>query len=83
NQSEMDPTEHLREKVHNLEKKNLELNNQHNQEVSHCEKEVMNLRMELNKGEVLRQGLQSEMSLARKTSEVQLYSAEDKLCAVK
>ncbi|KAF2982662.1 hypothetical protein EK904_003858, partial [Melospiza melodia maxima] len=83
NQSEMDPVEHLRLKVHNLEEKNLELNNQHNQEVSRCEKEVMNLRLELEKGEVLRQDLQSEMSLARKTSEIQLYSAEDKLSDVK
>nr|XP_026654778.1 coiled-coil domain-containing protein 171-like [Zonotrichia albicollis] len=79
----MDPVEHLRLKVHNLEEKNLELNNQHNQEVSHCEKEVMNLRSELEKGEVLRRDLQSEMSLARKMSEIQLYSAEDKLSDVK
>ncbi|NWT30639.1 CC171 protein, partial [Cardinalis cardinalis] len=83
NQSEMAPTEHLRQKVHKLKKKNLELNNQHNEEVSRCEKEVMNLRMELKKGQVLHQGLQSEMSLARKTSEIQLYSAEDELCDVK
>ncbi|NXX66718.1 CC171 protein, partial [Spizella passerina] len=83
NQSEMDPVEHLRQKVHKLEKKNLELNNEHNQEVSRCEKEVTNLRLELEKGEVLRQDLQSEMSLARETSEIQLYSAEDKLSDVK
>ncbi|NXL26513.1 CC171 protein, partial [Setophaga kirtlandii] len=83
NQSEMDPVEHLRQKVHKLKKKNLELNNQHNQEVSCCEKEVTNLRLELEKGDVLRQGLQSEMSLARKTSEIQLCSAEDKLSDVK
>ncbi|NWR24768.1 CC171 protein, partial [Emberiza fucata] len=83
NQSEMDPVEHLRQKVQKLEKKNLELNNQHNQEVSRCEKEVMNLRLELEKREVLRQGLKSEMSLARKMSEIQLCSTEEEICDVK
>ncbi|NWY92541.1 CC171 protein, partial [Loxia curvirostra] len=83
NQSKMDPVEHLRQKALKIEKNNLELNNQHKQEISLCEKEVMKLRLNFKRGEVLRQGLESEMSLSKKASDIQMYSAEDELCDVK
>ncbi|NWH41865.1 CC171 protein, partial [Chloropsis hardwickii] len=83
NESEMDPVEHLRRELHQLEKKNFELNNQCNKEVSRCEKEVMKLRLELERGEVLHRGLESELSFARKEAHIQMYSAEDELCDVK
>ncbi|NXR84640.1 CC171 protein, partial [Pycnonotus jocosus] len=83
NQSEMDTVEDLRRKLHELEKKNLELANQRNQEVSHYAKEVMKLRLELERGEALHRGLENEMSFARKEAHMQMYSAEDELCDVK
>ncbi|NXR96674.1 CC171 protein, partial [Hypocryptadius cinnamomeus] len=83
NQIEMDTVEDLRRKLHSLEKRNLELNNQRNQEMSRYEKEIIKLRLELERGEALRQNLQSETSLARKEAHIQMYSTEDELCDVK
>lgn len=51
--------------------------------MSHYAKEVMQLRLELERGEALRRGLESEMSFARKEAHMQMYSAEDELCDVK
>ncbi|XP_023802400.1 coiled-coil domain-containing protein 171-like, partial [Cyanistes caeruleus] len=79
----MDTVEDLRRKLHNLEKKNLELTSQRNQEISGYEKEIMKLRLELERGETLRQGLESEISFAKKEAHIQMYSAEDELCDVK
>ncbi|NXV67525.1 CC171 protein, partial [Molothrus ater] len=83
NQMEMDTVEDLRRKLHSLEKINLELNNQHNQEMSCYEKEIKKLRLELEKGEALRQHLESEMTFARKEADLRLYAAEDELCDAK
>lgn len=51
--------------------------------MSRYEKEIMKLRLELEREEVIRQGLQSEISFARKEACIQMYSAEDELCEVK
>ncbi|NXB51122.1 CC171 protein, partial [Leucopsar rothschildi] len=83
NPSEMDTIEDLRRKLQKLEKINLELTNQRNQEMSHYEKEIMKLRLELERGEALRQVLESEMSFAKKEAHVQMCSAEDELCDIK
>ncbi|XP_056370683.1 uncharacterized protein LOC130265556 [Oenanthe melanoleuca] len=83
NQPEMDTIEDLRKKLQALEKKKLELTKQHNQDMSHYEKDLMKLRLELERGEALRRVLESEMSLARKDAQVQMYSAEDEICDAK
>ncbi|NWZ87632.1 CC171 protein, partial [Poecile atricapillus] len=83
NPSEMDTVEDLRRKLHKLEKKNLELTNQRNQDLSRYEKEIIKLRLELERGEALRRHLESEMSFARKEAHIQMYSAEDELCDAK
>ncbi|XP_066425906.1 coiled-coil domain-containing protein 171-like [Molothrus aeneus] len=83
NQMETDTVEDLRRKLHSLEKINLELNNQHNQEMSCYEKEIKKLRLELEKGEALRQHLESEMTFASKEADLRLYAAEDELCDAK
>ncbi|NXT70565.1 CC171 protein, partial [Chaetops frenatus] len=83
NLSKMDTVEDLRRKLHELEKKNLELTNQHNRDTTRYEKEIMKLRLELERGEALRQGLESEMAFARKEAHMQVHSAEDELCDVK
>nr|XP_031363173.1 coiled-coil domain-containing protein 171 [Lonchura striata domestica] len=47
--------------------------------MSHCEKEIMKLKLELERGEVLHQRLESEMSFAKKQAHMQMSSAENKL----
>ncbi|NXH34076.1 CC171 protein, partial [Myiagra hebetior] len=77
NPSEMDTVEDLTRKLHQAEKQNVEL-------IMSCyEKEIMKLHLELEREEVLHQGLQSKVSLARKEACIQMYSAEDELCEVK
>ncbi|NXC91725.1 CC171 protein, partial [Cercotrichas coryphoeus] len=83
NQPEMDTTEDLRRNLQELEKKYLHLTSQHSQDMSHYEKEIMKLRLELERGEALRRVVESEMSFARKDAQVQMYSAEDELCDAK
>ncbi|NWV93792.1 CC171 protein, partial [Machaerirhynchus nigripectus] len=83
NPSEMDTREDLARKLHQAEKRNVELMNERNREMSRYEKEIMKLRLELEGEEVLRQGLQSEISFARKEACIQMYSAENELCDVK
>ncbi|NWY70651.1 CC171 protein, partial [Erithacus rubecula] len=83
NRSEMDTIEDLRKKLQKLEKKKLELTNQYNRDRSRYEKEIMKLRLELERGEALRRVQDSEMSSARKDAHVQMYSAEDELRDVK
>ncbi|XP_056370681.1 uncharacterized protein LOC130265554 [Oenanthe melanoleuca] len=83
NQSKMDAIEDLRKKLQELEKRNLELASKHNQDMSHYEKDLMKLRLELERGEALRRVLESEMFFARKDAQVQMYSAEDEICEAK
>ncbi|NWX33442.1 CC171 protein, partial [Notiomystis cincta] len=83
NPSEMDNAENLRRKLHQVEKKNLELTNLRNRDASHYQKEIIKLRMDLERGESLRRHLESEMTFTRKEAHMQMYSAEDELCDVK
>ncbi|NWW25122.1 CC171 protein, partial [Falcunculus frontatus] len=83
NPSEMDTVEDLTRKLRQAEKQNVELTNQRNCDMSRYEKEIMKLRLELEKEQVLRQRLQSEISFTRKEANIQMYSAEDELCDVK
>lgn len=43
----------------------------------------MKLRLELERGEVLHQALQREISVTKKAACIQMYSAEDELCEPK
>ncbi|NWV76330.1 CC171 protein, partial [Dasyornis broadbenti] len=83
NPSEMDTVEDLRRKLHHAEKQNVELINQRNREMSNYEKEILKLRLEIERGEALRRGLESELAVARQEAWLQMYSAEDELCDVK
>ncbi|RMB92353.1 hypothetical protein DUI87_31228 [Hirundo rustica rustica] len=49
----------------------------------HCQKEVMKLRLDLEREEALRRGLESEMSFAKKEACMQMHSVEDELHDVK
>ncbi|NXD31097.1 CC171 protein, partial [Spelaeornis formosus] len=81
--SEMDTMEGLRKKLHELEQKNLEFANQHSREMSHCEKEIMKLRLELERGHGVCQALERKLSFARREAHMQIYSAEEELCDAK
>ncbi|NXO69950.1 CC171 protein, partial [Phainopepla nitens] len=83
NPSEMDTVEDLKRELHELETKNLELTSQHNRDISRYEKEIMTLRLELERGEAFRRGLERELSFAKKEAKIQIHSAEDELCDVK
>ncbi|NXM53177.1 CC171 protein, partial [Illadopsis cleaveri] len=83
NPSEMDTVEDLRRKLYQLEQENLQLTHQRNQELFHYENEVRNLKLELERGEALRRGLESEISFARKEAHMQMYITEDQLYDVK
>ncbi|NWV37940.1 CC171 protein, partial [Grantiella picta] len=79
NKPEMDTVEDLRRKLDHAEQKILELTNQRNREMSHYEKEIMKLRLELERGEALQQRLESDLTAARREADLQMYSAEDQL----
>lgn len=51
--------------------------------MSGCEKEIINLRLELERGEALHQHLESEMSGTRKEAHTPMYCTEDELGDVK
>ncbi|NWR11903.1 CC171 protein, partial [Paradoxornis webbianus] len=76
NPSEMNTVEDLRRKLQELETKRT-------QEMFDYEKEVRQLRLDLERGEALRRGLESEVSFVRKQANMQMYTAEDELCDVK
>ncbi|NWV03676.1 CC171 protein, partial [Ptilonorhynchus violaceus] len=79
NPSEMDTVEDLRRKLRQAEEQNLKLTNQRNSEMSRYEKEILKLRLELERGEALHQRLEQELSLVRKEVQLQMYSAEEEL----
>ncbi|NXD55232.1 CC171 protein, partial [Corvus moneduloides] len=83
NPSEMDTVADLTRKLRQAEKQNVELINQRNREVQTFFFLIMKLRLELERGEVLRQALQREISVTKKTACIQMYSAEDELCELK
>ncbi|NXE93828.1 CC171 protein, partial [Menura novaehollandiae] len=83
NPPEMETVEDLKRQLRHAENANVELINQRNREMTHYEKEIMKLRLELERGEALRRGLESELSVARKEAHMQMYSAEEELCDAK
>ncbi|KAJ7408795.1 coiled-coil domain-containing protein 171-like isoform X1 [Pitangus sulphuratus] len=50
---------------------------------SQYEKEIIKLRLELERGEAIRRGLEYELSVARKEAQMQMYAAEEELCVAK
>lgn len=47
------------------------------------ETEIRNLKLELERGEIVRQGLERDIILAKREADLQLYTAEDELSNVK
>ncbi|NXF09471.1 CC171 protein, partial [Smithornis capensis] len=52
-------------------------------QMSHYEKEIMKLRLELERGEAVRRGLECELSAARTEARLQTYTTEEELCHAK
>ncbi|NWU13109.1 CC171 protein, partial [Cephalopterus ornatus] len=83
NPSNMDTVDDLKKKLHQAAKENVELIAQHKQEKSQYEKEIIKLRLELERGEAIHRGLEYELSVARKEAQMQMYAAEEQLCVAK
>ncbi|XP_027519683.1 coiled-coil domain-containing protein 171-like isoform X7 [Corapipo altera] len=79
----MDTVDDLKRKLLQAEKENVELLTQRKQEKSQYEKEIIKLRLELERGEAIRRGLEYELSVARKEAQMQMYAAEEELCVAK
>ncbi|KAM9587694.1 coiled-coil domain-containing protein 171 isoform 1-T2 [Morphnus guianensis] len=83
NESELDAAEDLRRKLYQAKKEKLDLTIKHNQELSNCESQIVKLRSEIEKGEVLRQSLEYELAIARKDARLKTYAAEEELSDAK
>ncbi|NWV60119.1 CC171 protein, partial [Malurus elegans] len=83
NTSGMDTVEDLRRRLQLAEQQNAELVDQHNREMAQYEKEIMKLRLELEREETVRQGLVNDLLAAKSEAHLQKHSAEDELCDAK
>ncbi|NWV27222.1 CC171 protein, partial [Origma solitaria] len=83
NESELDAVLDLRWKLLQAKKENLDLTIQHNQEVSNYENQIIRLRSEFERGEAVRQGLEYELTVARKCAHLKTCAAEEELSDTK
>ncbi|NWR38234.1 CC171 protein, partial [Tachuris rubrigastra] len=83
NPSDMDTVDDLKRKLHQTEKENVALISQRKQEKFHYEKEIIKLRLELERGEAVHRGPEYELSVARKEAQMQMCAAEDELWVAK
>ncbi|NXK43349.1 CC171 protein, partial [Piprites chloris] len=83
NPLDMDTVDDLKRKLHQTEKENVELITQRKQEKSQYEKEIIKLRLELERREAICRSLEYELSVARKEAQMQMYAAEEELCIAK
>nr|XP_021381247.1 coiled-coil domain-containing protein 171 [Lonchura striata domestica] len=80
---ELDAVLGMKWKLLQAKKENLDLTIQHNQEVSNYEKQIIKLRSEFEKGEAIRQGLEYELAVARKSAHLKMCTAEEELSDAK
>ncbi|NXY47459.1 CC171 protein, partial [Ceuthmochares aereus] len=64
-------------------KEKLDLTIKHNQELSSCECQIVKLRLEVEKGEAIRQSLEYELVVARKDARLKICAAEEQLSEAK
>ncbi|XP_035751483.1 coiled-coil domain-containing protein 171 isoform X3 [Egretta garzetta] len=83
NVSELDTAEDLRRKLCQAKKEKLDLTIKHNQELSNYESQMVKLRLEIEKGEAVRQSLEYELAIARKDARLKMYAAEEELSDAK
>ncbi|KAM6289404.1 LOW QUALITY PROTEIN: coiled-coil domain-containing protein 171 [Aegotheles albertisi] len=82
-ESELDTAEDLRRKLCQAKKEKLDLTIKHNQELSNYESQIVKLRLEIEKGEVVRQSVEYELAIARKDARLKMCAAEEELCDAK
>ncbi|NWU91167.1 CC171 protein, partial [Upupa epops] len=82
NESEVD-IEDLRRKLCQSNKEKLDLTIKHNQELSSYESQIITLRLEIEKGEAIRQSLEYELAVARKDARLKICTAEEELSDAK
>ncbi|NWX22808.1 CC171 protein, partial [Aegotheles bennettii] len=78
-ESELDTAEDLRRKLCQAKKEKLDLTIKHNQELSNYESQIVKLRLEIEKGEVVRQSVEYELAIARKDARLKMCAAEEEL----
>ncbi|XP_053788283.1 coiled-coil domain-containing protein 171 isoform X4 [Vidua chalybeata] len=83
NELELDAVLGLKWKLLQAKKENLDLTIQHNQEVSNYEKQIIKLRSEFERGEAIRQSLEYELAVARKSAHLKMCTAEEELSDAK
>ncbi|KFV46221.1 Coiled-coil domain-containing protein 171, partial [Tyto alba] len=82
-ESELDTAEDLRKQLCQAKKEKLDLIIKHNQELSNYEGQIVKLRLEVEKGEAVRQSLEYELAIARKDARLKMYAAEEELSDAK
>ncbi|XP_071586315.1 coiled-coil domain-containing protein 171 isoform X1 [Heliangelus exortis] len=82
-ESELETAEDLRRKLCQAKKEKLDLTIKHNKELSNYEGQIVKLRLEIEKGEVVRRSLEYELAIARKDARLKMCSAEEELSDVK
>ncbi|NXU81813.1 CC171 protein, partial [Oreotrochilus melanogaster] len=82
-ESELETAEDLRRKLCRAKEEKLDLTIKHNKELSNCEGQIVKLRLEIEKGEVVRRSLEYELAIARKDARLKMCSAEEELSDVK
>ncbi|XP_032532862.1 coiled-coil domain-containing protein 171 isoform X5 [Chiroxiphia lanceolata] len=82
-ESDLDAVLDLRWKLLQAKTENLDLTIQHNQEVSNYESQIIKLRLELERGEAIRQSLEYELAVARKDAHLKMCTAEEELSDAK
>ncbi|NXT75075.1 CC171 protein, partial [Zapornia atra] len=83
NESKLDAAEDLRKKLCQAKQEILDLTIKYNQELSSYESQVVTLRLDIEKGEAVRQSLEYELAVARKDACLKLYAAEEELSDAK
>ncbi|NWH59233.1 CC171 protein, partial [Geococcyx californianus] len=83
NELELYPAEDLRKQLCQAKKEKLDLTIKHNQELSNYECQIVKLRLEVEKGEAVRQSLEYELAIARKDARLKVYAVEQELSDTK
>ncbi|XP_053910443.1 coiled-coil domain-containing protein 171 isoform X3 [Cuculus canorus] len=83
NESELYTAEELRKQLCQARKEKLDLTIKYNQELSNCECQIVKLRLEVEKGEAVRQSLEYELVIARKDARLKICAAEEQLSGAK
>ncbi|NXI39139.1 CC171 protein, partial [Galbula dea] len=79
NELELDTAEDLRRKLCQANREKLDLTIKHNHELAKYESQIVKLRLEIEKGEAVRQNLEYDLAVARKDACLKMYAAEEEL----